>query len=768
MQLKRKQWLIICLTALIYLNQFIPASGCAVCFPAGTYAYACHPDIPLKKYAQGELGIVHPQLAMSYLTVAYRYLINKPLNPLQQKAADDLWLQRLGSFWDHPDDYTNPWLQQRNKLPGLSKIESNKISIYRCPPGEYREYQLAGKDAFVTAGDILQERIKKYGLKSNPVKIWASNQDKVFENCTWNEPKEVILPQPLNDNADALCIADYKYQVAAANFYAGKLDSAISLFEQIASDKHSPYHQLAKYLVARCTFQRLVMNKQIVAGNAEALKTEKDFQALLSDPDIAPYKDGIQNFLNYFSFYLHPMERYHYLVSAVLNPENKNFKQDLADYTLMIDYLSNNQEQALPEECRNDDITDWITCFQSVAASPNKFEAHILEKWQHNTASLPWLIAALTVCNKNSLPSKDLISAAQNLPVTSPGYLTAQYYIANLLVEKNQKAKAKKILDDLLKLNLNHVPPSAHNMLLMSRQKLATSLDEFFQYGLKRPAAITFWIDSRTLPQDYDKIKNNNYLQYAGPATFDSRLANAINHQLPLSWWHKLALDSSLPSRLHKEIIAATWIRAILLNDNELALSLAPKLQTAYPQLKSFIDSYINAKQPAQYRFAAAYLMSRNPGLSAYINGDLGRYEKNIQARTSFSDNFWTPDNPDKKQPASDSTSDNPSESADDLATCSVDLNKYLSASEKQVTLSQARILFSPASPSRFFFAAAKDWMKINPADPRIPELLYVITKLPRWVYDVSDSSKNSKAAFHILHSQYPGNPWTNKAQYYY
>lgn len=772
MQKQRHRFIAILFAAIIPLGQSLPSKACGPFFPYNVYAYYTHPDIPMKKFAAGELGIVHPGMAMSYLYIAYRYFTDRPLNEEQQNASVALWHQRLQDSFIHDENMVKPWLEIHNSIPQTKKLQAYDISLYRSIPDDYTSQLIISSDAFVNAANTLKERIKTYGINSKQVKAWVENQDIVFSNCSYEAPKNVITPKPLA-NADSLCKADYAYQNAAANFYAGKIDIAKKLFEQISKDQNSPWHKLAKYLVARCVFQQLVQNEKLSADNTKIKNAETYFQSLLSDKDLSPYKSDIKGFLDYLSFYTQPLNRYKQLVNDVLDVKNKNLTRSLDDYTLILDSFQDNaiKTNNLLSACKKDDISVWILDFAAASTASTENKKEIFTRWQKqkNTSNaLPWLIAALAVADIKEPATNELISAAKKIPANSPAYLTAQYYLIKLLIKNKNTNEAKALLDNLLKLNLDKVPPSAHNTFVALRQQIASSLDEYLNYGLKEPVATSSFDNTKNIPDDYQELEKKNSFKYTAPATFDIPLVIALNHQLPLSVWHKLATDSTInfPAQIKNEIISATWTRAILLNDEHMAMDLAPKLQFAYPQLKAPLDAYIKAKNNAERNFAACYVLLCHPGISIYIRGDNGRFEKNIKDRDDYGDNFWVAEDPKSFNQKNSDNLDNPN---DDMAILPASVEPYLSASEKQQALSQAYDLYKNSGAAKYAFNCTQAWMKINPMDKRIPEILYVITKMPRWGgRNIPQASKYSKEAYTILHTKYVGNPWTKKAQYYY
>ena len=62
------------------------------------FTFTVHPEYPLEKYAGGEIGVVRPSYARSYLYVAYRYLNGNSFTPTEQNALVELWGDRPTHF----------------------------------------------------------------------------------------------------------------------------------------------------------------------------------------------------------------------------------------------------------------------------------------------------------------------------------------------------------------------------------------------------------------------------------------------------------------------------------------------------------------------------------------------------------------------------------------------------------------------------------------------------------------------------------------------
>ena len=63
--------------------------------------------------------------------------------------------------------------------------------------------------------------------------------------------------------------ADRAYQIAAAEFYAGKFDDARQAFEAIGKDASSPWQGISRYLEARCLVRQAF--NSISGNNADQM-----------------------------------------------------------------------------------------------------------------------------------------------------------------------------------------------------------------------------------------------------------------------------------------------------------------------------------------------------------------------------------------------------------------------------------------------------------------------------------------------------------------
>src|ERR1044071_5902364 len=144
--------------------------GCGPTFPTAMFTYQAHPDLPLDKYSKGELGVISPTYARSYLVVAYRYLIGNDLNPAEQKAVLELWKERFNiiGYQSDREDLVKVWTDARKKVD--SNDLAKPIEVYKTVTGDhYLNYLNCNDDAFRTATETLNKKIEKFGAQSPEV-----------------------------------------------------------------------------------------------------------------------------------------------------------------------------------------------------------------------------------------------------------------------------------------------------------------------------------------------------------------------------------------------------------------------------------------------------------------------------------------------------------------------------------------------------------------------------------------------------------------------
>ncbi|HEV8718138.1 MAG TPA: hypothetical protein VGX03_35645 [Candidatus Binatia bacterium] len=468
-----------------FCNPF-PLFGSGPFSQSPVFTYTTHPDLPLKKFVQGELGVLQPSYEGPALYVAYRHLIGMGFDTEEQKAVSDLWNSELGlpstfsgELVPEQESPIAVWYDTRSRIPGASIPPP--IEVYRSD-GYLLYYLNCSADAFRTAAKTLTERIAQFGAESPEVKDWLQAQDQVFANCAGGQ----TIPAAAAPELHPLIQADRAYQIAAAHFYAGNFDVARKMFEDIAKDSSSPWRHLAPYLVARTLLRKATVDAGLNRIDwATFAQAEVQLREVLKDSSLSAVHPAAQRLLNFVRASLYPAERLQELAHAILQPHSgATLGQDLSDYMVLPLRASRTREQQ-DSQGKRDELADWTHTLRG--GREGAFE-YAWQKWQE-TASPVWLVASLANASQ-SLPA--ILEAAAKVERNSPAFLTVTFHRIRLLIESGRKDEAREQLDALLSSDRLTGLPSARNLFLAQRLQLARNLDEFLKYAPRVPVGIVY------------------------------------------------------------------------------------------------------------------------------------------------------------------------------------------------------------------------------------------------------------------------------------
>jgi tetratricopeptide (TPR) repeat protein len=752
---------IILLLSLLLIAMVPSADACGPFSRYAVFTYSKHPDLPPNKYASGQLGILQPDYARSYLVVAYRLINGGKFSVQEQDVLRDLWTERLTFGYSADEEgITASWLAARKKVPGVGE-QPGIVLDRRFEAAQYNYFNNCLEDSFKTAAKTLEERIAKFGAASPEVKEWTLAQDTVFVNCGSGES----IPDANTAVSESLIKADRVYQIAAANFYATKFDEAVKQFDRIAEDSSSPWREEARYVAARSLVRKASLGDE---KDRKALLTEAEARLtkLLSDESASAMRDSVRRMLSLVGLRLRPAERLREL-SQVLssNSSSQTLKQDLWDYTVLVDkYLGESDE--IPDEnlkktidaAGRDDMTDWVVSFQTEPAAGLE---HSLERWQ-KTGNLAWMISALSKVDSKNAKTPELILAADRVDPSSPAYATAQFHLARLLTEGGDLTGARRRLDDVLR-NSTALPPSALNLFRHQRMMLAESLDDFLEFAQRQPAAFSWDEDGHQMPID---LKDDEELkEWAGRTLLDVDAVTIMNQYFPLEVLRDSINSKSLPKHIRRQIALAAWTRSVVLDNEKMSVELAPQVAMLAPELKPSIDSYLAAKSSSNRKAAALYTILKFPGLAPYTPSSFGRLTP-LHERDIYRENWWcggyVPGTDEDE--GDESEADSTSPATPPPPPLVLFLNNVQRASAKA---EHDRLLAAGAAPS-YLSREVIEWANKTPADARIAESLYIVVKATRYGCTDSDNGKSSKAAFDLLHKRYPRSPWAKKTPYWF
>ncbi len=747
------------------------AYACGPFFDETVFSYQFHPDIPLKFFADGKLGVLEPSFARSYLLAAYRELSGKALTAPEQTSIVKVWETRMtngDAFVGDAGSAVDKWLAERNKIPGLKKMD--RLSTDRSPSMSEEDstvtYLNCPEDAFKSATTALKEKVTKYGAGSGAVKDWVAAQDSVFSHCTgpdykWDAKKyDTEPPFPVNApaDADASTKADRAYQIASANFYGQKFDLAAQEFDAIAKDESSPYHSIAPYLAARCMLRKGSLPKKY---DINALQNAQlRLKALISDAKTsADIRDSAKKLLSFIAIRETPDATLKELSNKLTSGgANNNFGQDVIDYTIMLDkYFGWNVDNDTQEPVKLSqipksaltDLTEWITVVQSVEPTAEQLAAR---KWNETKSPL-WLVPAIMHAKAADKDSAALIDAALHVDASSPAYLTVRYYALKLLVDLKDSARAHKVVSEVLA--NKDLPPSSLNLFLDQKVRLATTLAEYWPDAVRVSSGAMNDSAGIETPDDFDKAEAKTSW-YIGPSAFSPAAANVINEFIPLNVlttasWTNWALAQK------RDFLQAVWTRAILLNDDKVVAQVTPLLAAQNPLLTKLLNEYKTVTNPDQKRFLSTYILVMDPAMRPYITpGSLRQAEFN--KIEDFQDNWWCPSGAANKDQDSDSSKK-----------VAKPKPAFLNATQlAQAAAEDKRLIATGSGPTYILTELIAYTKKAGAKDKRLPEALYHAIRSPKFACTDKTTSALSKTAFQILHKEFPHNPWTDKTQYWY
>jgi hypothetical protein len=611
------------IAAVILISSFLvlfprPTGACGPFFSNAIFVYTKHPDFPLERFAAGQIGVLQPSYARSYLVAAYRNLISEKLSDQEIAALKSLWDDRLNNGAAVDDtEWIKKWTDARAKVPGAAAVE---ISAFRNreKPNEYETYVNCQEDAFANAEATLNERIKRFGADSPNVREWLKAQDTVFSNCR----EGANMPEAAPADLDKLIRADRAYQIAAAHFYAAQFTEAANDFDAIARDSASPWHDVAPYLAARAVLRKGSLADKEGDGKKYLSEAENRLGAIVKDKSLTRSHHAANRLLNLTRLRLRPEEKLHELSQAIVKRGGaEDFKQTVWDYTLLLDkYVGEDVKiDAVPEAIRGDDLTDWILTFQdgTVASA-----SYAIERWL-KTQQLPWLVAAITRAS-GRVPRVDaLLEAAAKVDQGSSAFPSLAFHSVRLLIEANRLDEARNLLDRILARDRKSLTPSALNLLLGQRMYLSQNLEEFLQNAQRVPTGISDNNDGREIPDEPDKDAPAE-----AKAFFDWDAANVFNGLMPVANMGEAARSRTLAQNLRTDVVQAAFMRAALIDDRITANQMANALSSLYPELKEYLAAYQRATTPDARRFAAAYLALKFPGLRPYVTVGVSRTSK--------------------------------------------------------------------------------------------------------------------------------------------
>jgi hypothetical protein len=762
MRAKQVVLAVVLLITIVFSPPDLPSCGGPI-FNEAVFTEKAHPP-KVSDYVRGHLDVIHPTYDRWGLFIAYRYLSAKPLsveeqkgllnNPAPENGSEEV---QIGQSWGTVA--LKRWLDMRASIPNIGALPGIEMDR-KVKDSEWQTFANCTNDAFQNAATTLEARIKAFGVGHPGIKSWIQAQDAVFSNCSGGK----TIPDAPADPLPEIFKQDRAYQIAAANFYCMQYDKAADQFRAIAADVKSPWSSIAPYLVARCLIRKSSVTAEYGEFDRQTLAAaERELTAILQNERNRAIHPPAKKLANYVALRLHPVEQLNHLSTKLQQSSAANdFRQDLTDYLYLLDHVGS---RTLTQEVASasSDMTDWILTFQGEVKSKEANLRHSLERWKL-TKNDAWMISSIAQIDAAHPESAAMIADALKPAKNSPGYATAQYHRIRLIRESGKNDQARTALDELLPGLRASLSNSSLNLFLAQRMKVARNLEDFIQFAPRFPSNV--WYGFR---EEGSKNKSEP------TALLDADSARVLNQGLPISMLYRTAVSKSLPLNLKQQLLRTTWVRAILLSDQAVALGLAPELELAFPELKADLQIWLAAQEMESKRFAAAMLMLHFPGMSPFIRS--GAPERTqLSGIDNYRENWWCGlsvegdlDLPsfERYNMSRDwgfpSKYKNPQKRPEPT-----DLPEFLNASEKTQFSGEWNKLNGAETAPNFLGKTVLSWASKHPKDTRIPEALYLVVRAGH--YGCSDAAtwRYSRDAFQLLHKQYEESAWAKMTKYWY
>jgi hypothetical protein len=441
------------------------------------------------------------------------------------------------------------------------------------------------------------------------------------------------------------------------------------------------------------------------------------------------------------------------------NP-NSHIKQDLWDYTLLMDGTLESEDAKKPEaSLRSDDLTDWISTLQ---VTSNESLDHAISRWQ-TTHSSAWLVAVLSKIDGKHSKAQEAITEALKVKSTSAAFASSRFHAMRLMVGAGKINEARSLLDQLLKNNLGDFDASALNLLISQRMMLATNLADFLNHAPRVAAALSWNDDGREIPAEPGDVSEEGKA-LIGKALFDEETANVFNKQMPLSVLKEAALSESLPKHLRLDLAQSVWIRAVLLDDFKTADELVPILRSLVPALTKPLDDFSKATLPADKKFSGLYTWLKFPGIEPIVDTGIGRSSP-LNQQDTYRDNWWCGASftPPPAAPVAEAEA-----AVASFTASSIRAPLFLTAAQRAEGNKQWTTLSRLGPIPNYLSKQVIQRATKNPTDTRIPESLHLAITSTRFGCTDKETGRWSKAAFDLLHRKYPNTTWAKKTKYWF
>jgi len=365
--------------------------------------------------------------------------------------------------------------------------------------------------------------------------------------------------------------------------------------------------------------------------------------------------------------------------------------------------------------------------------------------------------------------------AAEKVTRDESSYASVAYHLVRLKLALGHTVAARKLLDEIIAWQTDVLPLSAQNQFLERRMSLAENLPEFLKSAQRKPVVYSEdghvgkfsdllerqkrgWDpeDSKQTREEYEREADEGYedlLPWDNRFTFDSKTSDILNKHFPLQLLAKVARDPDLPDYLQGRLVLAVWTRAILLNNDDVALKIAPEVVKSEPKIGPVFKEYLKARTVKERHEAALYLLLKFPDLSPYLSSVIPSFDTSEDLNYYFDTKWWC-------APEDTEYNDEGVE-----APKVIPQPGFLTPAQLEAARREYRALVEIADGKSYLARQVIAWAKASPSDPKIPEALFIAARATQsykngcagWEHDEATQHEAEK----LLKQRYPSSPWT-------
>ena len=724
------------------------ADGPSACGPFGSAMYFWfhnRPSTDFVGFAGGEIGVIQPTWASSYLLVAYRYLDGMPLTGGEQQDMVALWERRLhtprggqGALGEKPDPVT-VWIDWHNRLTNECPRLSGhlELDIFRRPQGgeSWERYRNCGDDAFRNATLTLGSLAATWGAGSPAVCDWLEQQDRVFSNCSGG-----FASIPSADGDSEPKLLPYRaYQMAAADFYAERWTEAHWRFLAIGNDKSSPWRDIGPHLAIRSLLRKAQVGNGGDVDEVTLEEARRELIELRADPVRGAGTPRAHRFLDFLVSRLLPAERVSACAEAIMMGSRENSLGQLADdYTTLLTWGRWRLEPVDP-------MTRWMSLLGKgerkrdwERSKREEARAEAVALWR-SEGRVTWLVAALINSRGSEGDLGELLQAAASEPETSPAWPT-------LLAERlrlgmpgdSGSAMARSALERGV------LTPQAENVMASLLLERAETLEDIIRFLPRR--VLCFNPYGRAGRVACSPTWSPHGEETPVPETMlDNIGIDLVNNVLPLDHLQRLLEEPNLDRSIRAEIGRVAWTRAVLLGDHARGVSLARSLAPLDPRLENALKRYSGEATDGGRHRTALDILLWFQDLTPFIQG--GRALTNEARRRvlwHWRQRDWN------------------------RLVVPVPL-PFLDEKSTDVLRDELSGLEEPVSdPAVYLCREVIRWAKEAPDDPRVAPALFRAIRATFYARQSDEVGRWSQKAFKLLHDRYPQSKWARKTPFWF